>query len=81
MHVEYSMSNFCSEFQTMINPQVVKTPPKHSFRNVRKFLPQLKEMARKEGIAREKKKKKEGGEGNDKKPIKVNTVLLYSILG
>ena len=31
-------------------------------------------MARKEGIAGEK-KKKEGGEGDDKKPIKVNTVL------
>jgi hypothetical protein len=31
-------------------------------------------MARKEGIAREK-KKKEGEEGDDKKPIKVNTVL------
>ena len=31
-------------------------------------------MARKEGIAREK-KKKEGGEGDEKKPIKVNTVL------
>ena len=58
----------------MINPQVVKTPPKYSFRNLRKYLPQLKEMARKEGIAREK-KKKEGGEGDEKKPIKVNTVL------
>ena len=31
-------------------------------------------MARKEGIARVK-KKEEGGEGEDKKPIKVNTVL------
>jgi hypothetical protein len=31
----------------------------------------LKEMARKEGIEREKKKQ----EGEDKKPIKVNTVL------
>ena len=48
------MFNFFSEFQTMINPQVVKTPPKHSFRNMRKFLPQLKEMARKEGLTKEK---------------------------
>ena len=63
---------FCfSEFQTMINPQVVKAPPKYSFRNLRKYLPQLKEMARKEGIAREQKKKEEA----EKKPLKVNTVL------
>jgi len=60
-----------SEFQTMINPQVVKAPPKYSFRNLRKYLPQLKEMARKEGIAREQKKKEEA----EKKPLKVNTVL------
>ena len=58
----------------MINPQVVKTPPKYSFRNLKKYLPQLKEMARKEGIARIK-KKKEGGDGNDKKTLKVGTVL------
>ena len=58
----------------MINPQVVKTPPKYSFRNLNKYLPQLKEMARKEGIARIK-KKKEGGDGDDKKPLKVGTVL------
>jgi hypothetical protein len=69
------MLNFNSEFQTMINPQVVKTPPKHSFRNVRKFLPQLKEMARKEGLTKEKEKKEDGGDGEDKKPLKVNTVL------
>ena len=55
----------------MINPQVVKVPPKYSFRNLRKYLPQLKEMARKEGIAREQKKKEE----EEKKPLKVNTVL------
>merc|ERR1719483_1167617 len=60
-----------SEFQTMINPQVVKIAPKYSFRNLQKYLPQLKEMARKEGIAKETKNKEEG----DKKPIKVNTVL------
>ena len=55
----------------MINPQVVKVPPKYSFRNLRRYLPQLKEMARKEGIAREQKKKEE----DEKKPLKVNTVL------
>ena len=54
----------------MINPQVVKIPPKFSFRNLRKYLPQLKEMARKEGVA-----KKNTEEEGDKKPIKVNTVL------
>ena len=54
----------------MINPKVAKPIPKYSFRNLRKYLPQLKEMARKEGIAREKKKEEE-----EKKPIKVNTVL------
>jgi hypothetical protein len=58
----------------MINPQVIKIPPKYSFRNLRKYLPQLKEMARKEGIAREK-KNKEGGEGDDKKPITVLSVF------
>ena len=56
----------------MINPQVVKIPPKFSFRNLRKYFPQLKEMARKEGIAKDTKNKEEEG---DKKPIKVNTVL------
>ena len=64
-----------SEFQTMINPQVVKIPPKFSFRNMRKYFPQLKEMAKKEGLTKEKEKKEEGGEGEEKKPLKVNTVL------
>ena len=59
----------------MINPQVVKPPPKHSFRNLRKYLPQLKEMAKKEGLTKEKEKKEEGTEGGDKKPLKVKTVL------
>ena len=58
----------------MINPQVVKIPPRFSFRNLKKYLPQLKEMARKEGIARVE-KKKGGGDGDDKKPLKVGTVL------
>ena len=58
----------------MINPQVVKIPPKFSYRNLKKYLLQKKEMARKEGIARIE-KKKEGGDGDDKKPLKVCTVL------
>ena len=56
----------------MINPQVVKVTPKFSFRNLKKYLPQIKEMAKMEGIAMEKKKEEEE---NDKKPLKVNTVL------
>ena len=66
-----------NEFQLMINPQVIKTPPKHSLRNLKKFLPQIKDMARKEGITKEK-KDKEGAEGDDEKPhetIKVNTIV------
>ena len=58
----------------MINPQVIKTPPKYLFRNLRKFLPQIKEMAKKEGLTKEK-RRNEGAEGEDKKPIKVDTVL------
>ena len=51
-----------SEFGTMINPKVYKPPPKFSFRNLKKYMPQIKEMARKEGVARDqiKKEKKEG---------------------
>jgi len=64
-----------SEFQIMINPQVRKEPPKHSLRNLRKYLPQLKEMARKEGLTKEKKDKEGDKEGDDKKPLKVNTVI------
>ena len=59
----------------MINPQVRKEPPKHSLRNLRKYLPQLKEMARKEGLTKEKKDKEGDKEGDDKKPLKVNTVI------
>ena len=43
----------------MINPKVYKPPPKFSFRNLKKYMPQIKEMARKEGIAREKEKEEE----------------------
>ena len=55
----------------MINPKVYKPPPKFSFRNLKKYMPQIKEMARKEGVARDKEKEKEG------KQIKADTVLQF----
>ena len=54
----------------MINPQPIVTPPKHSLRNLRKFLPQLKIMAKKEGLTEEKKDTE-----NEKKPITVETII------
>ena len=57
----------------MINPQVVKTVPKYSFRNLKKYLPQIKEIAKKEGITKEKIRQQEEEDG--KKSIKVDTVL------
>jgi len=59
-----------SEFQIMINPQVIVTPPKHSLRNLRKFLPQLKVMAKKEGITNENEEKQE-----TKLPLTAETVI------
>ena len=58
-----------SEFGTMINPKVYKPPPKFSFRNLKKYMPQIKEMARKEGVARAEKEKN--------KEIGANTVLQF----
>ena len=46
-----------NEFGTMINPKVYKPPPKFSFRNLKKYMPQIKEMARKEGVDRASKAK------------------------
>ena len=63
-----------SEFETMINPKVYKPPPKFSFRNLKKYMPQIKEMARKEGVSREKMKEKENAEG---KKMKADTVLQF----
>ena len=63
-----------SEFETMINPKVYKPPPKFSFRNLKKYMPQIKEMARKEGVSREKMKEKENAE---KKKMKADTVLQF----
>ena len=54
----------------MINPQHIVTPPKHSLRNLRKFLPQLKIMAIKEGLTEEKKDTED-----EKKPITVDTII------
>ena len=66
---------FCfSEFETMINPKVYKPPPKFSFRNLKKYMPQLKEMARKEGVSIDKEAEKAGG---GKKPVKADTVLKF----
>ena len=59
-----------SEFGTMINPKVYKPPPKFSFRNLKKYMPQIKEMARREGIAREKEK-------DGKRPVGTDTVLRF----
>ena len=61
-----------SEFETMINPKVYRPPPKFSFRNLKKYMPQIKEMARKEGVARQKEKEKAEG-----KQIKADTVLQF----
>ena len=56
----------------MINPQKKPTSPeKKSLRNLKKFLPQLKSMAKKEGLTEEKKEEKDG----EKPHIKVDTVL------
>lgn len=63
-----------SEFETMINPKVYKPPPKFSFRNLKKYMPQLKEMARREGVAIDKEADKAGG---GKKPVKADTVLKF----
>ena len=59
-----------SEFQIMINPQVIVTPPKHSLRNLKKFLPKIKMLAKKEGIAKEKVE-----EEDTKKPMTVETII------
>ena len=58
----------------MINPKVYKPPPKFSFRNLKKYMPQLKEMARREGVAIDKEAEKAGG---GKKPVKADTVLKF----
>ena len=57
----------------MINPQKKPTSPeKKSLKNLKKFLPQLKNMAKKEGLTNEKKDK---DKDTEKPHIKVDTVL------
>lgn len=63
-----------NEFGTMINPKVYKPPPKFSFRNLKKYMPQIKEMARKEGVSRAQMEEKKKNEG---KQIKADTVLQF----
>ena len=58
------------EFQIMINPQVIVTPPKHSLKNLEKFLLKIKMLAKKEGIAKEKVE-----EEDTKKPMTVETII------
>ena len=53
-----------------MNPQVIVTPPKHSLRNLRKFLPQLRIMAKNEGLTREKEDTDE-----PRKPITAETII------
>merc|ERR1719384_1473201 len=61
-----------SEFQIMINPQKKpSSPEKKSMKSLKKFLPQLKNMAKKEGLTEEKKEEKSG----EKQHIKADTVL------
>lgn len=68
--IKWSLS--FSEFETMINPKIYRPPPKFSFRNLKKYMPQIKEMARKEGVARENEKKDVDG-----KQMKADKVLQF----
>lgn len=52
----------------MINPQVKPTDGKKSLKSIKKFLPQLSNIAKKEGLSVKKEDKPKG-------PIKVDTVI------
>ena len=56
-----------SEFETMINPQVKPSDGKKSLKSIKKFLPQLSSIAKKEGLS----SKEEKPRG----PIKVDTII------
>ena len=43
--------SYFSEFETMINPQVKPTDGKKSLKSIKKFLPQLSSIAKKEGLS------------------------------
>ena len=75
-----SFIDYFSEFETMINPKVYRPPPKYSFRNLKKYMPQIKEMAKKEGVRKvdlEKNKKSE----DDKKPANKANIILNALKG
>ena len=62
---------FYSEFQIMINPQKKPTSPeKKSMKSLKKFLPKLSSMAKKEGLIEDKKDADKPHEA-----IKVDTIL------
>ena len=56
-----------SEFETMINPQVKPSDGKKSLKSIKKFLPQLSSIAKKEGLSVK--------DDKPKGPIKVDTVI------
>ena len=64
-----SLKTSCfSEFEIMINPQVKREDDgKKSLKSIKKFLPQLSSMAKKEGLS----KKDEKPKG----PLKVDTII------
>ena len=59
--------SYFSEFETMINPQVKPTDGKKSLKSIKKFLPQLSSIAKKEGLSVK--------EDKPKGPIKVGTII------
>ena len=64
----------------MINPKVYRPPPKYSFRNLKKYMPQIKEMAKKEGVRKvdlEKNKEEDG----EKKPANKANIILNALKG
>ena len=61
-----------SEFQVMVNPQKKpESPEKKSLRSLKKFLPQLKDIAKKEGLSEDNKK----GINKEKTKLKVDTIV------
>ena len=75
-----SFIDYFSEFETMINPKVYRPPPKYSFRNLKKYMPQIKEMAKKEGVRKvdlEKNKEEDG----EKKPANKANIILNALKG
>ena len=64
----FGLLNLFSEFEIMINPQVKREEDgKKSLKSIKKFLPQLSSMAKKEGLSVKTEK--------PKGPIKVDTII------